>query len=155
MQGAAMFRNVTCGLRHVQVAWMGPFQGLTPAGSGRQVREGSTTLFTNQHRIAVPARRCGERASPKLTSRLAATKIVPWFCQTRSRDTGFESHCKSSFQNCSGSKTRDPARRRRALVLVPVPAALPPRSAEASESAGVLCMQINYKPQEQFSSFKL
>ena len=38
---------------------------------------------------------------------------------------------------------------------VPVPAILPPRSIEAPECAGVLCMVVNYKPQEQFSSFKL
>ena len=45
IQRSAMNRAVTCGLRHVQMAWNDPFQWLTPAGSGRQVRKGSTTLF--------------------------------------------------------------------------------------------------------------
>ena len=82
MHGAALFRNVTWRLRHVLMSWNGPFQGLTPAGSGRLVREGSTTLFTNHDRNALPGRRCGERASLKLTMPLAATMTsscpCPW-----------------------------------------------------------------------------
>ncbi len=39
----------------------------------------------------------------------ARIRLVSQFCQTRSRDTGFESHCKYSFPNCSRSKARDRA----------------------------------------------
>ena len=77
IQPAATFQNVTLGLCHVQRVWQCPFQGLTPAGSGRQVREGSTTFFTNQTRNAIPARQSGVRASPMLTTLLAAKKTVP------------------------------------------------------------------------------
>ena len=81
IQCTAMFQKVTWGLSHVLMSTKSPLQWPKPTGSGRQVSEGSINFFIKKSESnAIPARQCGERASPKLMTLLAATKTVQHRC---------------------------------------------------------------------------